>query len=378
MEKEKRSDEVIMANKELAFQNDEKEKRADELIIANKELLFQNGEKEKRAAELIIANKELAFLNREKEKRADELIMANKELAFQNDEKEKRANELIIANKELLFQNEEKEKRAAELIIANKELAFQNKEKEKRAAELITTNIELKRLLGLNADKDRFITILAHDLRSPFSSILGYLNLLVNNVHNYSIDEIEKQIKIVNHSAEATFNLLEDLITWTQSQAGKLPYEPQDLNFTDICVDILKVLTSKAITKKITINHSIPEGTIVFADINMLKSVLRNLVSNAIKFTNDGGQIEITAGRTQTSITITVADNGVGIKPENIDHLFDFTQMHSTNGTAAEKGTGFGLLFCKEFIEKHSGKIWVESELGKGSKFNFMLPMRKN
>jgi PAS domain S-box-containing protein len=142
-EKEKRAEELIIANKELAFQNDEKEKRAQELIIANKELAFQNDEKEKRAQELIIANKELAFQNDEKEKRAEELIIANKELAFQNDEKEKRAEELIIANKELAFQNDEKEKRAEELIIANKELAFQSEEKEKRAAELIIADIEL-------------------------------------------------------------------------------------------------------------------------------------------------------------------------------------------------------------------------------------------
>jgi len=142
-EKEKRAAELIIANKELAFQNDEKEKRAAELIIANNELAFQNDEKEKRAAELIIANNELAFQNDEKEKRAAELIIANKELLFQNDEKEKRAQELSIANKELEFQNDEKEKRAAELIIANRELLFQNDEKEKRAAELILANEEL-------------------------------------------------------------------------------------------------------------------------------------------------------------------------------------------------------------------------------------------
>jgi len=151
-EKEKRAAELIVANKELAFQNQEKEKRAAELIIANKELLFQNEEKEKRAAELIIANKELLFQNEEKEKRAAELIIANKELLFQNEEKEKRAAELIIANKELLFQNNEKEKRAAELIVANKELAFQNEEKEKRAAELIIAN---KELVFQNKEKEK-------------------------------------------------------------------------------------------------------------------------------------------------------------------------------------------------------------------------------
>jgi len=143
MSKQKKSDELVNANKEIAFQDIEKEKRAAELVIANKELAFQNDEKEKRAAELIIANKELAFQNNEKEKRAAELVIANKELAFQNDEKDKRAAELIIANKELAFQNDEKEKRAAELVIANNELAFQNNEKEKRAAELIIANKEL-------------------------------------------------------------------------------------------------------------------------------------------------------------------------------------------------------------------------------------------
>ena len=151
-EKEKRASELIVANKELAFQNEEKGKRASELIIADIELAFQNEEKEKRASELIIANKELAFQNREKEKRASELIIANKELVFQNEEKEKRASELIIANKELVFQNEEKEKRASELIIANEELVFQNEEKEKRAAELIIAN---KELVFQNEEKEK-------------------------------------------------------------------------------------------------------------------------------------------------------------------------------------------------------------------------------
>ncbi|MCX6220771.1 MAG: ATP-binding protein [Bacteroidia bacterium] len=141
--KEKRAAELVLANIELAFQNDEKEKRAAELVLANVELIFQNDEKEMRAAELVLANKELAFQNDEKEKRAAELVLANVELVFQNDEKEKRAAELVIANKELAFQNDEKEKRAAELVVANKELAFQNEVKEKRAAELIVANKEL-------------------------------------------------------------------------------------------------------------------------------------------------------------------------------------------------------------------------------------------
>src|SRR5665648_507292 len=145
--------ELIIADKELAFQTGEKADRAAELIIANKELTFQNEEKDKRAAELIIANKELVFQNKEKEKRAKELEIANKELAFQNGEKEKRAAELIIANKELVFQNEEKDKRAAELIIADKELAFQTGEKADRAAELVIADKELAFQTGEKADR---------------------------------------------------------------------------------------------------------------------------------------------------------------------------------------------------------------------------------
>jgi len=350
--------------------------KQNELIRLNS--AFQNTEKEKRADELSIANKELVFQNEEKEKRAEELIIANKELAFQNKVREKRAAELDIAYEELAFQNKVKEKRAAELSNANKELAFQNKEKEKRAAELIIANKELKQLLQLNSDKDLFISILAHDLRSPFVSILGFLNLLVENIRTYDINEIEEHINIVSHAAKNTFNLLEDLIIWTQSQSGKLPYEPQKLNFSDICADAVEVLKLTANEKNITINQFVAEVIIVYADINMLKTVLRNLVSNAIKFTNLGGRIDIYAEKTQSNIIISVSDEGIGIAPEILNKLFDITQIHSTIGTADEKGTGLGLLLCKEFVEKHDGKIWVESELGKGSKFKLSLPLYKN
>src|ERR1035437_3169584 len=373
-EKAKREDELIIANKELVFQNREKEKRADELIIANKELVFQNREKEKRADELIIANKELAFQNEEKAKRADELIIANKELVFQNREKEKRADELSIANKELAFQNEEKEKRADELIIANKELAFQNEEKEKRADELIIANKELEQLLQLNADKDRFISILAHDLRSPFTVLLGLSEFLIENIREYDTDEIENHLKLIKNSAQDTFALLEDLLKWIRAQSGNIPFKPQNLSFADICNDILKTLNPNADIKNISINYSKVDHLTVFADADMLKTVLRNLASNAIKFTNNGGTISINAIENSSNVTISVSDNGIGISPENLIKLFDISQVLSTKGTAKETGTGLGLLLCKEFVEKHGGKIWVESECGKGSIFYFNIP----
>jgi len=324
-EKAKRAAELVIANIEKA-------KRADELVIANQEkakradeLVIANAEKAKRAAELVIANAEkakraagLVIANIEKAKRADELINADKELTYQNEEKVKRAaelviadaekakreDELIIANKELVFQNREKEKRADELSIANKELAFQNDEKAKRADELIIANKELEQLLQLNADKDRFISILAHDLRSPFTVLLGLSEFLIENIREYDTDEIENHLKLIKNSAQNTFALLEDLLKWIRAQSGNIPFKPQNLSFADICNDILKTLNPNADVKNISINYSKVDHLTVFADADMLKTVLRNLASNAIKFTNNGGTISINAIENSSNVTI--------------------------------------------------------------------------
>jgi signal transduction histidine kinase len=380
-EKIKRAAELIIARKELAFQAD--------LITANKELAFQNEEKEKRAAELIVANKELVFQNREKEKRADELIIANEEkekrvaeLIIANKEKEKRADELILANEEkekrvaeLIIANKEKEKRADELILANKELAYQNEEKQKRADELVFANKDLKQSLQLNADKDLFISILAHDLKSPFNAILGLTEVLTEDIRKLDIDEIEDIANNINKSGQNAYKLLEDILMWARTQQGKIPFKPQILSFRDTCLDILKTLNPTANAKGITINYSALDEINVFADIDMFKTVLRNLISNAIKFTNNGGTININAEQTNSNITISVSDNGIGIAPDDLTKLFDMSEIISTKGTGEETGTGLGLLLCKGFVEKHGGKIWVESEVRKGSDFKFTLPI---
>ena len=233
-------------------------------------------------------------------------------------------------------------------------------------------------LIKLNADKDRFITILAHDLRSPFNSILGFLDLLMKNLHKYDISEIEKFINIINNSGKNTFRLLEDLLVWVRANSGKIPYEPQELNLATICNEVIENLNLSASTKNITINYFSGHEMSVFADKNMLNTILRNLVSNSIKFTHNGGHINVFAEQDQSNITITVSDNGVGVHPNTLIKLFDISEIVTTEGTKKEKGTGLGLLLCKEFVEKHGGKFKVESELGKGCSFQFTLPKQNN
>jgi len=238
--------------------------------------------------------------------------------------------------------------------------------------------LQANELNKLNSDKDIFITILAHDLRSPFSSILGFLQLLIKNIHSYDDDKIDRQLSIINNSVQNTFNLLEDLLMWINSESGKLPFAPQKLNFTIVCNEILDDIKQFSDSKNIVINYVSPVELIVFADIDMLKTILRNLISNAIKFTNKGGQIDIYVEQMLSTLTVSIKDNGIGIEPEILNKLFDISKTHSTKGTENEKGTGLGLFLCKQFVERHDCKLWVESVLGKGSCFRFTLPINKN
>jgi signal transduction histidine kinase len=405
LEKQNRADELVLANQEKA-------KRAAELVIANEEKEIQlagrviaDEEKAKRVAELVIANEE-------KQKRADELVIADEEkqkqmsrmviadsekakrvaeLVIANEEKQKRVAELVISDEEkqkrvaeLLIADSEKQNRVAELVIANEEkakrvaeLVIANEEKQKRVAELVISNNELQQSLQLNADKDLFISIMAHDLRSPFNALLGLSDLLIDNLRIYNIDEIEELVTHIKTSAEGTYALLEDLLKWTRAQSGSIPFNPQNLNIEDICKNILEFQYTNASSKKITINLLVRNNLTVYSDTDMLKTILRNLISNAIKFTNTGGVIKISAEENLENTIISVSDNGIGMSPEKMKKLFDFSQKQtSSSGTANETGTGFGLLFCKEFVEKHGGKIWVESQCGKGSNFIFTLPVR--
>jgi PAS domain S-box-containing protein len=232
-------------------------------------------------------------------------------------------------------------------------------------------NIEL---LKLNSDKDVFMSILGHDLKSQFNSLLGLSDLLKENLHDYDMANIQDIVNYINKSAQNAYKLLDSLLMWSRSQAGKIPFEPLKVSLREVCGDVFSEMNLIAETKKIKLGFNIPDELTVFADIDMLKTIFRNLLSNALKFTNSGGQISVNAIKEKNNFLISVSDTGIGIVPEILSKMFDVSQMNSTQGTEGETGTGFGLLLCKDFVEKHSGKLSVKSELGKGSVFSFSLP----
>ncbi len=243
---------------------------------------------------------------------------------------------------------------------------------DRKHAEEALQNSEAE-LRELNATKDKFFSIIAHDLKSPFNSILGFSEMLKDEARDLDIDSIVEYAGIINSSVLHTFGLLENLLDWARMQQGRIPFEPQKILLNSIVNAEFEGLKNSADQKNIELNNYINQNLIITADENMISTVLRNLVSNAIKFTPNGGEVKVEASVEDDNVKISVSDTGIGIKPETIRKLFKIETSFTTRGTENEKGTGLGLLLCKEFVEKHGGKVWVESAVGKGSCFNFTL-----
>ena len=230
----------------------------------------------------------------------------------------------------------------------------------------------------LNSTKDKLYSIIAHDLRSPFNGILGFPDLLLNSVNPLDLDKTIKYSTHINSTAKSTLVLLDNLLDWEKSQTGKINFSPEKLILSNIIYEIIDISNSNTKIKNISLNFNKSDDFDVFADINMLKTVLRNLISNAIKFTNSNGKIDIYTVQKQNMVEITISDNGIGMSNDKCNKLFNIGTDIITRGTAGEKGFGLGLLLCKEFVEKQGGKIWAESEIGKGSNFKFTLPLNLN
>ncbi len=260
-----------------------------------------------------------------------------------------------------------------ELSNLNKELKSTNKKIQTLNESLATKNEMLRES---NMTKDKLFSIIAHDLRSPFNNILGFSELLIEKGNNFKSSRSETYLNIINSSANDSLILLDNLLNWAKSQTGTINIKPIKLILSNVILEVIKLEKSIANVKNISLNYFTSDEIVVYADENMLKIVLRNLISNAIKFTKLEGEIGVYAISKQDWVEITISDNGIGMNEEKLKELFKLSSDASTLGTAKEKGSGLGLILCKEFVEKHNGKIWAESKEGKGSDFKFTLPLK--
>ena len=229
----------------------------------------------------------------------------------------------------------------------------------------------------LNATKDKFFNIIAHDLRNPFSGIINLIDIILGNTKE---DEIQKDrnfkyLLLMRDSSKSGFNLLENLLQWARSQTGDISYYPTKIHFKSLVSYTLPILIGNALKKQITIETDLETDDLIYADESLVNTVLRNLLSNAIKFTHPNGKIKLSSKKLIKYLEIKIQDTGVGIESDNLDKLFRIDSKFTNLGTEEEKGTGLGLILCKEFVEKHGGQIWVESEFKVGTSFYFTLPL---
>ena len=243
----------------------------------------------------------------------------------------------------------------------------------KRSLEALeTTNLKLQEA---NDTKDKMFSIISHDLLGPFGSIRESLEIIANEEVVMDDENLHSFFKAMWNSISSAYSLLENLLYWARNQQGRMVYQPKILSLNSIIHDTYNLLGGVAKNKSITLKTNLIEQFDVFADKNALKTILRNLVSNAIKFTASGGVIVIKAKRYENDfVMVSVKDSGIGMDENTRENLFSAAKNGPRWGTKGEKGVGLGLVITKEFIEKHGGKLWVESEVGKGSVFNFTLP----
>lgn len=243
----------------------------------------------------------------------------------------------------------------------------------RKNTELALLNSEQK-LRELNASKDKFFSIVAHDLRSPFSALLGFSEYMSNHIEELTPDEVKDFSFRIYKSLNSLLKLIENLLQWARIHTGKMEFSPGRFHLNELIDEILNIYNMNARRKNIHILCSLSEGYDVYADKDMMDSVLRNLMSNAIKFTSSGGEIEILARRSNGFVEVSVRDTGIGISKEDMERMFRIDENMTREGTDKEKGTGLGLVLCREFVEMNKGKISVESEPGKGSTFRFTIP----
>lgn len=230
-----------------------------------------------------------------------------------------------------------------------------------------------KKLALLNANKDKFFSIVSHDLRSPFYGLLGVSKELYERLDDYSRDEIRHFAFEIRNTLEKVYRWLDSLLQWSRLQSGRAAFRPAPISLKEAVDNIIELLSASIMHKRLKVLNETDEKLVVYADRNMLELILQNLLSNAIKFTYPDGEIIISAEEKNIEIIVSISDNGIGISGDILEKLFRTDIPYSTNGTLNEQGTGLGLVICREMVEMHGGRIWAESRPGKGAVFSFTI-----
>jgi signal transduction histidine kinase len=256
-------------------------------------------------------------------------------------------------------------------IKQQRTIDIQQKELLKNLNQLIFYSTQLEQS---NATKDKLFSVIAHDLRSPFVSVLGITSALSEDFDSLTIPEIKRMLVALDKEINISYEFLNNLLDWSRTQLKRIEPKPEEINLNQLAINTIGIVESLSDSKNITIANKIQEGLVAWADPSMINSVLKNIIVNGIKFTPRGGEINISGKKLDQTIVLCIKDNGIGMTNEQLENLFIQKYDHSTYGTENEKGSGLGLQICKEFTEMNGGKIWVESELGKGTTFYFSLP----
>ncbi|MBN1990356.1 MAG: HAMP domain-containing histidine kinase [Bacteroidales bacterium] len=261
-----------------------------------------------------------------------------------------------------------------ELLEKNRQLAEQKGVLEQSEEKIRVQNDDLT---TLNHTKDKFFSIIAHDLRNPFTGLIGLTSYLIENVDDMPKDEVKELLQSVNSSSRETFSLLENLLDWARTQINSIAFNPSTFDLYDVVDSALKILTASANTKGVKLYNRVEVPTLVYADKYMVETIVRNLVGNALKYTSTSGRVEVISFVVDEKVRISVNDTGLGISSDLLEKLFSIEMVSSKVGTANEKGAGLGLVVCREFIQKHNEQIWAESNIGEGSSFYFTLKRPK-
>ncbi len=310
--------------------------------------------------------KEINYLQLKRKQEENELLAAENQIKQQRIERKNTVIYIIVSGSVLLCI-------IVFVLYRNNILKTRlNRELEKKSKIIAEKN---KELTDLNTTKDRIFRIISHDLKSPVSTLVSFTDLLKDDYERLNEKTVIEIVNNISRTSREGLYLLENLLDWARSQTGSIAYNPKNIKLRELVNEALELYGGNASVKKINIDIEITDDLFVYADRNMTSIILRNLISNAIKYTPNKGNISIIAERNDM-VKVSIIDNGIGIKKEDISKLFQVDEQYTMPGTNDEKGTGLGLLICKEFTEKQGGIIQVKSEPGKGSRFSFTLPCK--